>query len=77
MKNCTRSCTTHFLPSNNFRSQTLKDVLLPLYIVEGDIYRAYMHQNRFNRLIFLLNELVFVLVQLLVQIFTGLENEPH
>jgi len=69
MKNCTKSCTTIFSASFPLFIQGLKAVFLPLLIVEGGIYGAYMHQNRFNKLISLLNKPVFVVVQLLVQVF--------
>jgi len=69
MNFCTKSCTTIFFASFPFIIQGLKAVFLPLYVVEGDIYGAYMHQKRFNSLISLLKKPVFIVVQKVVQFF--------
>jgi len=67
----TKSVTTMFLASYRLQYRGVKTVFSPLYIVEGDIYRAYCHQNTFKSFISLLKKPVFIVVTELVTLFGG------
>ena len=67
----TKSVTTMFLTSFTLYYHIFKPVFLPLYVVEGDIYGAYCHQNTYKILIYLLNKPVFIVVTKVVTNFMG------
>lgn len=69
MKIVTKSVTTYFFTSLCYLIQILMAVFSPLYIVEGDIYVAYCHQNTIKSLISLLIKPVFIVVTEVVTIF--------
>ncbi len=58
----TKVVTTMFSSSFHLLYHGLKADFLPLYVVEGDIYGAYCHQNTFKGLIPLLKKPVFIVV---------------
>ena len=63
--------TTYFFSSLFFLIHVLKPVFLPLYVVEGGIYRAYQHQNKFKTMKSLLKMPVFIVVLKVVRFFRG------
>lgn len=71
MRNSTTFSTTYFFASIPFLIQGLKAVFFAFLSLEGDIYGAYMHQKRFNRLISLLKKHVFIVVLFVVLFFQG------